>query len=240
MSAVSGGGNYISDSQVMEWLAVQQDRIYGELGENMTDADDRKDFVAELGKIKADLHGAKSNDAIKELDQELQAFMSKYGSDPRFAEEMEGLDGIASRVNADAKAVTVPEPEPLPDAHGSVNAADGTPVTAAADAKGGHGAGPPNLTAPPGTHWEENAGPHGEGRFVRDEGPAPFAGYSKDDLDTWDGLISTKTDHASKNDQLTMIHIQELRSTLDQGSQLASSFISSGDKTSSAIIGNIA
>src|SRR4051794_27447777 len=39
MSAISGGGNYISDGQIMEWLASQQDRIYGDLKESIDLAD---------------------------------------------------------------------------------------------------------------------------------------------------------------------------------------------------------
>lgn len=229
MSAVSGGGNYISDGQVMAWLAEQQDRIYGELGENMDSADDRADFVEALSKIKGDLHGAKSNEGLKKVDGELQAFISKYGSDPRFASEMDGLGDIAQRVSADATAAAPPPPPLLPeDKTNPGNVAQNQ----APGVKGG------NLQAPPGTHYA-GTDPHGAIRWERDTTPK-FTGYSDDELKVWDDLISSKTDHANKNDQLTMIHIQELRSTLDQGSQLASSFISSGDKTSSAIINNIA
>ena len=70
--------------------------------------------------------------------------------------------------------------------------------------------------------------------------PEPVRSYSKDTIDKWTKLIGDKVETSGKNDQLTMIHIQELKATLDQGSQLASTFISSGDKTSSSIIGNIA
>jgi hypothetical protein len=65
-------------------------------------------------------------------------------------------------------------------------------------------------------------------------------GYDENTMKDWATQIDGKTDVAGKNDQLTMIHIQELKATLDQGSQLASTFISSGDKTQSAIINNIA
>ncbi|HVY30980.1 MAG TPA: hypothetical protein VHB79_30685 [Polyangiaceae bacterium] len=220
MSAVSSGGNYISDSQILSWLAEQQDRIYGELGENMDGADDRSDFVERLSKIKSDLHGAKSPDALKGVDAELQKFVEDYGSDPRFTSLMDGLDGIASKVHQDAQ-VHPDRPNDLtpanqfyknnPSAKAPVNFRD------------------PGFVDP--TKPRDHDKPPAE--------PA-FAGYSDDDLRVWDDLIGSKVDHANKNDQLTMIHIQELRSTLDQGSQLASSFISSGDKTSSSIINNIA
>ena len=43
MSAV--GGNYISDGQIMAWLANQQDRIYGDLKESMDLAETRAEVV---------------------------------------------------------------------------------------------------------------------------------------------------------------------------------------------------
>ena len=75
----------------------------------------------------------------------------------------------------------------------------------------------------------------------RPEAPdVPVNGYTDEEIETWTNLIDGKLDSSSKNDQLTMIHIQELRGTLDQSTQLASSLIAGGDKTASAIINNLA
>jgi hypothetical protein len=230
MSAVSGGGNYISDGQIMAWLATQQDRIYGELKENMDTANERGDFIEELNKIKSDLHAANKSKDFTQVDAELQAFMDKYESDPRFTKLVDGLKGIADRVHQDLLADLKP---------------NATPVTATPHAQqafiGPHGAttASPGQTVPIVTKaW---VSPNGTKLPVGgDYKPKTKDGYSDDQMKDWDDLISSKADLANKNDQLTMIHIQELRSTLDQSSQLASSFISSGDKTSSAIINNIA
>ena len=69
MSAV--GGNYISDGQIMAWLASQQDRIYGDLKESMDLAETRADFASELVEIKAHLEEANRNKDFGAVDQEL-------------------------------------------------------------------------------------------------------------------------------------------------------------------------
>jgi hypothetical protein len=68
----------------------------------------------------------------------------------------------------------------------------------------------------------------------------PEQKYDDNTLKEWDELIGGKLDVVSKNDQLTMIHIQQLKASIDQGSQFGSQYIASGDKTSSSIINNIA
>jgi hypothetical protein len=225
MSAVGGGGNYISDGSIMEWLATQQDRIYGDLRESMDLSETRADFTDELNAIKSHLQEAndsKDHD-FGQVNAELQAFMEKYGSDPNFAKLCKGIDEIATRIQSDyeghknyAAAHAAYEIENT--AYLQQQAEIGNDFRAALSLamKG-------QLLAKP----EEPVDPG-------------VPTYTSDQIKSWDELIGGKTDSASKNDQLTMIHIQELKATLDQGSQLASTFISSGDKTSSSIINNIA
>lgn len=224
MSSIGGGGgNYISDGQIMQWLANQQDRIYSDLRDSMDLSEQRADLTNDLNTIKSHLQEANESGDFSQVNDELQAFVGNYAADPRFAELCDGIDDIAAKIKGDyeghmnfseafaqykvdAKAAAEQQihfllhPDALQEA-----VASGTVLTM------------PDRPVDPGV-------PH----------------YTENQMKSWDELISGKTDHASKNDQLTMIHIQELKATLDQGSQLASTFISSGDKTSSAIINNIA
>lgn len=225
MSAVNGGGNYISDGAIMAWLANQQDRIYADLSESIDLSEERAGFTDELNNIKAHLQEAndsKDHDFGK-VDAELQAFMEKYGSDPKFATLCEGIDDIAARVHQDYTGH-----KDYAEAH--------------AQYVSGHQAylqQMTQLTLTP--HALANAANNGTMPVDPEKPVDPgVQTYSADQMKSWDGLISGKGDIANKNDQLTMIHIQELKATLDQGSQFASTFISSGDKTSSAIINNIA
>ena len=224
MSAVGGGGNYISDGQIMAWLANQQDRIYGDLRDSMDLSEKRAQFADDLNTIKAHLqeaNGSKDHDFSK-VDQELQSFMETYGSDPDFAKTCEDLQGLADRIHGDTQAQ-----RDYGRAYGQYQK-----DKASYDEHANAGTTAQDL----GAALQGDAIKHAP---KEPEKPQPII-YSDGDMKSWDTLISGKLDGSSKNDQLTMIHIQELKATLDQGSQLGSTFISSGDKTSSAIINNIA
>lgn len=218
MSSVSGGGgNYISDASIMEWLALQQDRIYGDLKESMDLADDRAAFTDKLSTIKSGLERANSSHDFAQVDQDLQELKQLYGSDPRFQEAFEGLDDLANRIHGDRqKGVQYAIDKAAYDAQQVEFSAANDPM---------------------GLKYAQALI---EGRVLSEPIPPAPQSYTEAEMQSFEDLITGKTDSAGKNDQLTMIHIQELKATLDQGSQLASTFISSGDKTQSAIINNIA
>jgi hypothetical protein len=224
MSAV-GGSNYISDGSIMAWLALQQDRIYGDLRKSMDLSETRADFTNELNTIKSHLQEAnasKDHDFAK-VDAELQAFMAKYGSEPNFAELCEGIDDLAARIHNDYEGH-----KNYVAAHAVYEVKNMAYLEQQAAIK--HNSGAALQLATSGKLLSEPKEPVDPG----------VPTYTEEQIKRWDQLIGDKTDGASKNDQLTMIHIQELKATLDQGSQLASTFISSGDKTSTSIINNIA
>ena len=221
MSAIGGGGNYISDGDIMAWLALQQNRIYEDLSSSMDLSEQRAHFTDSLNNIKADLEAANKSGKFGKVDGELQDFMTKCGSDPQFQDLCSGLKDMASQIHSDyqvradypGKVVQYRKDEQAYDAaQGRQSVGVATPEDLERLARG------------------------------RPQPPTelPAQGYKDDQLQSWESLIDGKSDVLNKNDQLTMIHIQELKATLDQGAQLGSSFISSGDKTSSAIINNIA
>ncbi len=224
MSAVSGGGgNYISDGAIMAWLANQQDRIYGDLRSSMDLAENRAQFADDLNDIKSGLADANRTHDFSKVDAQLQSFMDKYGSDPDFAETCEALQGVASQIHTNSEYASKGYPEAMDKYRQEVR-----DYYAASSAQAEHVTGPNGL----------------QNSAVEREFPKPPAdpvtSYSKEQIEDWTRQIDGKLDVSSKNDQLTMIHIQELKATLDQGAQLGSTFISSGDKTSSSIINNIA
>jgi hypothetical protein len=223
MSAIGGGGNYISDGQIMSWLATEQNRIYSDLNESMDLSDKRAEFTDKLNNIKADLETAnKSHDHdFSKVDGELQDLMGKYGSDPEFQGLCDGLKDMASQIHSGCQAQHDYADQQAQHSTDKANYEAAfirvvTQTASAADKALVEKGYPQAPTEPP--------------PQVYDDGQ----------MQSWDTLISGKTDVTGKNDQLTMIHIQELKATLDQSSQLGSTFISSGDKTSSAIINNIA
>jgi hypothetical protein len=219
MSAV--GGNYISDGAIMAWLANQQDRIYGELKESMGLAERRADFASKLVDIKAQLEDANRRGNFGEVDKELQAFLTEYGSEPEFAEICESLTPMANQIHENWAYAVDGYQKDYQEYLGTLKVYD--TFKALGDSV--------ELTAEATALLEKG----------RPEAPdVPVNGYADEEIKTWTTLIDGKLDSSSKNDQLTMIHIQELRGTLDQSTQLASSLIAGGDKTASAIINNLA
>lgn len=223
MSAVSGGGggSYISDGQIMAWLAEQQGRIYGDLRDSMGLAEQRADFTDKLNNIKSDLAQANRTHDFSKVNDEMKSFMDTYADDPNFAELCEGLKPMFDQVEGDFAAR-----QGQAEAHDKWVKDSATYTMAVASKALGRA-----------SRDELEIVKNGAPKEPPTLGPQ---GYDENQMKDWDTQLGEKTDATSKNDQLTMIHIQELKATLDQGSQLASTFISSGDKTQSAIINNIA
>lgn len=224
MSAVSGGGgNYVSDGSIMEWLALQQDRIYGDLKDSMDLAEKRAGFTDDLNNIKSAIHDANGKKDFTQVSADMKAFTEKYGAEPEFAELCEGLKGMFDDVCSGGQAMRDYQ-EKLAAYPAAKAAYEVQQLQFSLD---------PQLVLDAVSKGTVLAEPELPTKPTEQS-------YDDDKLKQWDELIAGKVDVASKNDQLTMIHIQELKATLDQGSQLASTFISSGDKTQSAIINNIA
>jgi hypothetical protein len=220
MASISGGGgNYISDGNIMEWLATQQDRIYGDLRDSMQSSEARAQFSNDLNDIKAALHAANDspNHDFTQVDQKMQAFMQTYDSDPEFAELCSGLEDMVNQVHADT-AIQIEKARKQAEYQAWANTA-----------------------APQVDNAVALSAYTGRVEAMRNDlASTPPQLYQENTLRAWDELIGGKLDTLGKNDQLTMIHIQQLKATIDQSSQFGSQFIASGDKTSSSIINNIA
>jgi hypothetical protein len=215
MSAV--GGNYISDGAIMAWLATQQDRVYGELKESMDLAERRADFSGKLVDIKAHLEEANRTKDFGAVNQELQSFLTEYGSDPEFAEICDSLEPMATKINADwtyaSEGYQAAYQKYEQDLVKYNAKAAGQTVLDVKDSS---------------VELEKPVPPN-----------PPTTSYEDADLKTWTNQIDGKLDATGTNDQLTMIHIQQLKASIDQSNQLGSQWIAGGDKSLDQIIGNI-
>jgi len=229
MASISGNGNYVSDSEIMQWLALQQDRIYGDLREAMDLSRNRASLADALNAIKTELHqaNAASPSDFRGVEAKVRELLETYGSDPDYADICNDLEQTLAGPLA-ARAAQENDYVRKLDEH---NAALKAIATLANHLQGqGHQG---NLQAQAllekGEQLEANA-------------PTPPADHPYDDnqLKSWDELIGGKLDVVNKNDQLNMIHIQQLKALGDQSSQLGSQFIASSDKATSSIINNIA
>lgn len=70
--------------------------------------------------------------------------------------------------------------------------------------------------------------------------PPKYESFSKESIASWLDAIDKKLDASGTNEQLGMIHINEVKSTIDQGTQVASQLIKSSNDSLSAVINNIA
>jgi hypothetical protein len=228
VASISGGGNYVSDSEIMQWLALEQDRIYGDLRESMDLSRNRASFSDALNEIKTALHQAneaKPSD-FREVNAQMKELLETYGSDPDYAELCKGLDKLSGPL-----AARVEEQEGYDTAKAEYDAAMQKVKEQMAKVP---------IIGAQGNKVAESL--QKQEKALQDREPKPPADHPYDDnqLKTWDELIGGKLDLVNHNDQLNMIHIQQLKALGDQSSQLGSQFISSSDKTSSSIINNIA
>jgi hypothetical protein len=234
MASISGGGNYVSDGEILQWLALEQDRIYGDLRESMDLSRNRASFADALNKIKTALHQAniaKPSD-FGNVDAQLSELLETYGSDPDYADLCKGLEELADPIHARATAEddyatklaqhnrdyeAMLEPSAVGTEVAKLTA-QGFEVTDA---------------------WTKVQQSAEDFRVTEAPTPPSDQPYDDNQLQVWDGLIGGKLDLVNKNDQLNMIHIQQLKALGDQSSQLGSQFIASSDKTSGSIINNI-
>ncbi len=216
MSTVQG--NYMSDAAIMAWVAEQQNRLYGDLHVAMDFEELRSGMASDVSDLKGLVQRAGEDvNNLPALGAGLQEFRTKYGNVPEFQELMQVVDDILRSAGAAIDAATsMGHIDPLAAAIQNVSvglssAFHGPPLQASSTA-----------TNP--------------GAFAS-LGQVPTA-LSKEDVDRWVKVLGEKVDASNNNQQIGMIHIGEIKSTIDQGSNLASQLVKSGNDTTSSIINN--
>jgi hypothetical protein len=201
MSAISGGGNYVSDSAILEWVTVQQNRQYGELQDAMDFATLRGDMTSDFAKIKQELQAAsKDPKALKQLNEDIQAFQDKYGDVPEFDDVTKMVGQWADEVSSKADALSG-----LAQAQADWDALP-PPADGETDTRGDRPVAPDPLNA--------------------------------DDVKDWAANADKVLDGTNQNEQLGMIRINEIKSTIDHTAEIASQLINSSNDTTAFAIHN--
>lgn len=105
MSFSSVGGFQGGDA-LLAFAAIQQGRMNEEMSESMRVADLRSQMSGDLADIKAHLEQANADPKrFPEVNQELQAFMDKYGSEPELQDVTATVGEIAAEVGKQCGAV---------------------------------------------------------------------------------------------------------------------------------------
>jgi hypothetical protein len=217
MSAVSNS-TYMSDAAILAWVTEQQQRLYGDLHSAMSFEESRADMASDVTDLKVLLQGAVDDKTkLAQLGVAIDHFNAKYGSVPEFAEVKEVVDDIQKGLAGGISRMT--------DYQTATQFASGAAMTAIAPG-GGAVSGTTNVPA---------AAAPSQGIFTD---PRNFVVVDKDQVDRWVKALGEKIDASNQNQQIGMIHIGEIKSTIDQGSNLASQLVKSGNDTTSSIINN--
>ena len=100
MSFSGVGGGFQGGNALLAFAAIQQGRMNEEMTESMRVADLRSQMAGDLADIKAHLEQANTDPkSFPDVDKELQAFMSKYGSEPELQDITSTVGGIADEVH---------------------------------------------------------------------------------------------------------------------------------------------
>lgn len=96
--------NYVSDASILAWVENQQQMQYGQLKGAMDFETTRGEMLQDLAKIKSELRdAAKNTDNIGQLNEDVQAFLAKYGEVFEFADIAGVVSSVADAVGAKAE-----------------------------------------------------------------------------------------------------------------------------------------
>lgn len=220
MSAV--GGNYMSDGAIMAWVASQQNRLYGDLKSTMALQELRAQMTSDLADIKKNLEAANRHpEKFPAVYDEMQAFVAEYADVPDFDELVgtvqEIMAAVEHRLPGDTPTLTPP---------GGFSVSKGTDTSIGgalgSGGRGGFSGNAPLLVKP------------GAIGFVDKED-----NFSDETIKGWMDTIDKKLDASGTNEQLGMIKVNEIKSTIDQGTQMASQLIKSGNDSMNSILNNL-
>lgn len=211
--------NYMSDASIMVWVAQQHERLYGDLQEAMSFAELRAQMASDAADLKQMLKDAAGDPTkLVALGDALEKFKADYGNIAEFGEVMETVNMISGNVAAQVQQQRTREAwEKMTPELGTLTPEEAQPV---------------------GPRGGPNAVDYSQ--IDLSEEPAVATALAQDTVDDWNKTLSDKIDASNQNEQVAMIHIGEIKSTIDQASNLASQVIKSGNDASSFIINNLA
>jgi hypothetical protein len=202
------GGNYMSDGAIMAWVATQQDRLYGDLKSTMAIQEQRAQMTSDLADIKKNIEIANRH---PEKFPEVHREMQAFVDEYADVPEFDELVGTVREIMT---AVEKKLPSSVPVAVSD----DGGSSLTKGTATGG------NPLAKPGAKLPVP--------------PKVGGNFADETIKDWMDTIDKKLDASGTNEQLGMIKVNEIKSTIDQGTQMASQLIKSGNDSMSSILNN--
>jgi len=218
----TASSHYMSNASIMEWMELKTERLYEQMGAAMDQSDSRVGAEDALNDIKAKIEDLKASggDAAP-LRAEIKEVIAKYGAE--FPEVREGLQPIADELEKRAADIQL-------HAH--------TPSTAPnANIVGGGRTvnNPTPAKVEPAEKGERVASKQSDEKVAE----LPHLKISSEDAERWTNQIKDKVDTLGKQDQLGMVHLQDLNGQLSRTKDVASALMASADKAADNIVSHI-
>lgn len=226
-------GGFTGGDALLAFAAVQQGRWNEQMSDAMALADLRSQMAQDITDIKTHLQSAHENpQQFPELNQELQAFMAKYGHIPELQQATAAVGEIADNLQAKMGQAFAATHAPAPSAAQSYNA-----NTAAAPTGGG-------FQISGGSHPSSPSHPTAAASQVSQ---APTVGlfnmpvtYSDEQIQGWLDQLTGTLDACGTSDELNMIYIKQLNDRVNNSSGMVSGIIESRANATASIINHIA
>lgn len=229
MSFSGVGGGFQGGDALLAFAAIQQGRMNEEMTESMRVADLRSQMAGDLADIKAHLDQAdKHPEKFLEVNDELKAFMAKYGAEPALEDVTSTVADIAKVIDAKCEAAG--------KSHYMKEAGSGSSSTLTSAASDAAKALLAEDSSGSGASNYDLAKQAAAADFFR----TSALGFAEGSVETWIDQITQKLDSSGTNDQLSMIHIKQLNDNINNSSSMVSGIIESRNNATSSIINNIA
>jgi predicted lipoprotein len=133
MSSISGTSNYMSNAEILEWMQLKTEDLYGGMRTAMQGANQRADAESDLNDIKAAIANSANNGGNADAAHALiEAALAKYKDMPEVAEVLQPLS-TELNTRYEQAALDANKPVLTQDADGNVISTPGSgkpgPVT---------------------------------------------------------------------------------------------------------------
>jgi hypothetical protein len=218
MSINASGTNYMSNASILEWMELKTERLYAQMRDSMGESNTRVDAEDALNDIKARMADLKASGAdASPLRDQINETIKKYGAE--FPEVGQVLQPIEDELSTRIEEAQLHQQQPNPTRQPQPT--DRTSST----------------SSPPAGAGGETVGKHTEA--LPDKVELPHVKISSEDAERWTNQITEKVDTLGKQDQLGMVHLQDINAQLNRAKDIASALMASADKASDNIVAHI-
>lgn len=223
----SSGSHYMSNASIMAWMEEKTERLYEQMGTAMDQSNSRADAEDALNDVKTKIDALKASGAdAAPLSGEIKDIIARY--DAEFPEVRQALQPIADELDKKAADIQLKAQDQwtAPNANRVPGTRSGSMAT-------------PTPAQNQNTRKSEPVASKQSDDKVDKVPELPKLTISSDDAERWSNQIKNKVDALGKQDQLGMVHLQDLNGQLNRAKDVASALMASADKAADNIVSHI-